>query len=302
MSQQARIINGKAIAADLRASIKTATEKIAHKHDIQPGLAVVLVGEDPASQVYVRNKGKQCIEAGMKSFTHRLPAETSEQQILELVASLNAAPAVDGILVQLPLPGHIDASRIIDAIDPDKDVDGLHVINSGRLMSGREGLRPCTPVGCVMLARHALGKLEGLNAVIVGRSNLVGKPLAPLLLNENCTVTIAHSRTRHLNEVCHGADLLIAAVGVPELIKGSWVRPGACVIDVGINRVEAEGGKTRLIGDVEFATAVKTAGAITPVPGGVGPMTIACLLLNTLRASCRHHDIALESFIDLSEL
>ncbi|HHK73721.1 MAG TPA: bifunctional methylenetetrahydrofolate dehydrogenase/methenyltetrahydrofolate cyclohydrolase, partial [Rhizobiales bacterium] len=220
------------------------------------------------------------------------------QQILELIDSLNCAPAVDGILVQLPLPGHIDANRIIDAIDPDKDVDGLHVINSGRLISGRDGLRPCTPVGCVMLARHALGRLEGLNAVIVGRSNLVGKPLMPLLLNENCTVTIAHSRTRHLNQICHGADLLIAAVGVPELIKGSWVRPGACVIDVGINRVDAGGGKTRLIGDVEFDSAVKTAGAITPVPGGVGPMTIACLLLNTLRASCRRHEIAIERFID----
>ncbi len=302
MSRQARIIDGKAIAADLRATIKTATEKMARKHDIQPGLAVVLVGEDPASQVYVRNKGRQCAEAGMKSFTHRLPAETGEEQILELVENLNRAPAVDGILVQLPLPGHIDANRIIDAIDPDKDVDGLHVINAGRLISGREGLRPCTPVGCVMLARHALGDLQGLNAVIVGRSNLVGKPLAQLLLNENCTVTIAHSRTRHLNQVCHGADLLIAAVGVPELIKGSWVRPGACVIDVGINRVDAGGGKMRLIGDVEFDTAVKTAGFITPVPGGVGPMTIACLLLNTLRAACTHHDIALASYIDLTRI
>ncbi len=301
MSKQARIIDGKAIAADLRASIGDATANIARKHDMQPGLAVVLVGDDPASQVYVRNKGRQCVEAGMKSFTHRLPAEASGSQIIELVNSLNKAPAVDGILVQLPLPGHINANHVIDAIDPEKDVDGLHVANIGRLASGRAGLRPCTPVGCVMLARHAMGNLQGFNAVIVGRSNLVGKPLAQLLLNENCTVTIAHSRTRHLNEVCHGADLLVAAVGVPELVKGSWVRPGACVIDVGINRIEMGNGKSRLIGDVEFDLAVKRAAAITPVPGGAGPMTIACLLLNTLRAACKRHDIALESFIDLPD-
>ncbi|PLX34918.1 MAG: bifunctional methylenetetrahydrofolate dehydrogenase/methenyltetrahydrofolate cyclohydrolase FolD [Hyphomicrobiales bacterium] len=298
---EAKLIDGKATAADLRARIQAAATRLIDKHDLQPGLAVVLVGEDPASQVYVRNKGRQTQEAGMKSFTHRLPADTSEAKLIELVLSLNEAPAVHGILVQLPLPAHIDASRVIAAIDPDKDVDGLHVVNAGRLATGRKGLLPCTPTGCVILARQTLGKLEGREAVIVGRSNLVGKPLAHLMLNENCTVTLAHSRTRHLNEVCRRADILVAAVGVPHLIKGNWVRSGACVIDVGMNRIDTPEGKTRLTGDVDFEEAGKHAAAITPVPGGVGPMTVACLLLNTLKAACQRHELELERYIDLPE-
>ncbi len=298
---EAKLIDGKATAADLRARIQAAAARLIDKHDLQPGLAVVLVGEDPASQVYVRNKGRQTQEAGMKSFTHRLPADTSEAKLIELVLSLNEAPAVHGILVQLPLPAHIDASRVIAAIDPDKDVDGLHVVNAGRLATGRKGLLPCTPTGCVILARQTLGKLEGREAVIVGRSNLVGKPLAHLMLNENCTVTLAHSRTRHLNEVCRRADILVAAVGVPHLIKGNWVRSGACVIDVGMNRIDTPEGKTRLTGDVDFEEAGKHAAAITPVPGGVGPMTVACLLLNTLKAACQRHELELERYIDLPE-
>lgn len=298
---EARLIDGKAIAADLRLCIQGGVAALVAKYEVQPGLAVVLVGEDAASQVYVRNKGRQTQEAGMKSFTHRLPAGTSQDKLIALVKSLNDAPAVDGILVQLPLPAHIDANKVIDAIDPDKDVDGLHVVNAGRLVTGRAGLLPCTPTGCVILARHSLGDLQGLEAVIVGRSNLVGKPLAHLLLNENCTVTLAHSRTRHLNEVCRRADILVAAVGVPHLIKGAWVRKGACVIDVGMNRIETDAGKTRLTGDVDFDEARKHAAAITPVPGGVGPMTVACLLLNTLKAACQRRDLALDDFIDLPD-
>ncbi len=302
MTEEAKRIDGKAIAASLRGRIAAAVNSLKQEQDLQPGLAVVLVGEDPASQVYVRNKGRQTEAAGMKSFTHRLPANTSMDVLLELIASLNAAPAVDGILVQLPLPDHLDENVVIAAIDPDKDVDGLHVINAGRLSAGLPGLVPCTPVGSVMLARHALGDLTGLEAVIVGRSKLVGKPLVQLLLAENCTVTVAHSRTRHLNEVCRRADLLVAAVGVPQLVRGSWVRPGACVIDVGINRIEKEDGKTRLVGDVAFDEAVKVAGSITPVPGGVGPMTIACLLYNTVKAACARKNLPLETCLTLEGL
>ena len=281
-----RIIDGKAIAAALRARVGAAVAGLEAAHGLVPGLAVVLVGEDPASQVYVRNKAKQTVEAGMNSWEHRLPATASEAEVLAMVETLNADPAVHGILVQLPLPPQVDTDKVIGALDPAKDVDGFHVINAGRLATGQESLVPCTPVGCVMLARDRLGSLSGLEAVVVGRSNIVGKPVAQLLLAENCTVTIAHSRTRDLSAVCRRADLLVAAVGRPEMIRGDWIKPGACVIDVGINRVDRPGGGTRLVGDVCFDEAVKVAGAITPVPGGVGPMTIACLLLNTVRAAC----------------
>ncbi len=283
----ATLIDGKAYAAALRERIasEVATMEAAGR---APGLAVVLVGEDPASQVYVRNKAAQTKETGMRSFEHRLPATTGQDELLALVAGLNADPQVDGILVQLPLPAGIDAQAVIEAIDPMKDVDGFHPVNAGRLATGLPGLVPCTPLGCVMLAKSVRPDLSGLEAVIVGRSNIVGKPVAQLLLNENCTVTIAHSRTRDLAEVCRRADLLVAAVGRPEMIRGDWVKPGAIVIDVGINRVpnpEAGAGKTRLVGDVAFAEAAAVAGAITPVPGGVGPMTIACLLQNTVTAA-----------------
>jgi methylenetetrahydrofolate dehydrogenase (NADP+)/methenyltetrahydrofolate cyclohydrolase len=281
-----RIIDGKAIAAALRARVGVAVAELEAAHGLVPGLAVVLVGEDPASQVYVRNKAKQTVEAGMNSWEHRLPATASEAEVLAMVETLNADPAVHGILVQLPLPPQVDTDKVIGALDPAKDVDGFHVINAGRLATGQESLVPCTPVGCVMLARDRLGSLSGLEAVVVGRSNIVGKPVAQLLLAENCTVTIAHSRTRDLAAVCRRADILVAAVGRPEMIRGDWIKPGACVIDVGINRVDKPGGGTRLVGDVCFDEAVKVAGAITPVPGGVGPMTIACLLLNTVRAAC----------------
>jgi len=281
-----RIIDGKAIAAALRARVGVAVAELEAAHGLVPGLAVVLVGEDPASQVYVRNKAKQTVEAGMNSWEHRLPATASESEVLAMVERLNADPAVHGILVQLPLPRQVDTDKVIGALDPAKDVDGFHVINAGRLATGQESLVPCTPVGCVMLAKARLGSLAGLEAVVVGRSNIVGKPVAQLLLAENCTVTIAHSRTRDLPAVCRRADLLVAAVGRPEMIRGDWIKPGACVIDVGINRVDKPGGATRLVGDVCFAEAVEVAGAITPVPGGVGPMTIACLLLNTVRAAC----------------
>jgi methylenetetrahydrofolate dehydrogenase (NADP+)/methenyltetrahydrofolate cyclohydrolase len=284
----ARIIDGKGFAAALRARVARATAVIATKHGLVPGLAVVLVGENPASQVYVRNKRKQTAEAGMRSFDHTLPAGTSEAALLTLIDRLNRDPAVHGILVQLPLPSHIDPDKVLDAIDPAKDVDGFHVINAGRLATGGEGLVPCTPLGCLMMLKDTLGDLTGLEAVIVGRSNIVGKPMAALLLRENCTVTVAHSRTRDLPLVCRRADILVAAVGRPEMIRGGWIKPGAAVIDVGINRVPKEGepGKHRLVGDVCFAEAAEVAGAITPVPGGVGPMTIACLMVNTLRAAC----------------
>ncbi|WP_374292141.1 bifunctional methylenetetrahydrofolate dehydrogenase/methenyltetrahydrofolate cyclohydrolase FolD [Paenirhodobacter enshiensis] len=285
----ARIIDGKAFAAGVRARVAehVATLKA---QGIVPGLAVVLVGEDPASQVYVRNKGLQTVEAGMNSFEHKLPAETSEADLLALIAQLNADPAVHGILVQLPLPAHLNADLVINAISPAKDVDGFHISNVGLLGTGQKAMVPCTPLGCLMLLRDTLGSLSGLNAVVVGRSNIVGKPMAQLLLGDSCTVTIAHSRTKDLPEVCRRADIVVAAVGRPQMVKGDWIKPGATVIDVGINRIPAPEkgeGKMRLVGDVDFASAVEVAGAITPVPGGVGPMTIACLLANTLTACCR---------------
>jgi methylenetetrahydrofolate dehydrogenase (NADP+) / methenyltetrahydrofolate cyclohydrolase len=284
----ARLIDGKAFAAGLRARVAAAVPAFAAAAGRAPGLAVVLVGEDAASQVYVRSKGKATIEAGMESFEHRLDAGASEAELLTLVARLNADPAVDGILVQLPLPKQIDEAAVIAAIDPDKDVDGFHVVNAGRLAVGAEGFVPCTPLGCVMLLKEALGELSGLNAVVVGRSNIVGKPMAQLLLAESCTVTVAHSRTRDLPEVVRRADIVVAAVGRAEMIRGEWLKPGAAVIDVGINRVPgSEPGKTRLVGDVAFDEASQIAGHITPVPGGVGPMTIACLLRNTLVAAHR---------------
>jgi methylenetetrahydrofolate dehydrogenase (NADP+) / methenyltetrahydrofolate cyclohydrolase len=281
----AQIIDGKAQAETLRKHVAAAVGELTSRHGLTPGLAVVLVGEDPASHVYVRNKARQTVEVGMNSWEHRLDAATPEADLLTLVDRLNKDPAVHGILVQLPLPGHIDADKVINALEPAKDVDGFHVINAGRLATGQDALVACTPVGCVVLAKQALGKLDGLEAVVVGRSNIVGKPVAQLLLRENCTVTIAHSRTRDLPAVCRRADLLIAAVGRPRMVTGDWIKPGACVIDVGINRVE-EDGKARIVGDVDFDSAVEVAGAITPVPGGVGPMTIASLLRNTVHAAC----------------
>lgn len=281
----AEIIDGKAFAAKVVAEVAAEVAAIRAAGGRAPGLAVVLVGEDPASQVYVRNKARTTKEAGMESFEFRLPAETSQASLLSLIAELNDDPQVHGILVQLPLPKHIDSARVLDAISPAKDVDGFHVVNAGRLATGLPGLVPCTPLGCLLVLKHALGDLSGLSAVVLGRSNIVGKPMAALLLAENCTVTIAHSRTRDLPAVCRGADILVAAVGRPEMVRGDWIKPGATVMDVGINRVEGEGGKTRLVGDVAFAEAVQVAGRITPVPGGVGPMTIACLLRNTLTAA-----------------
>lgn len=287
------IIDGKAFAAGLRARVAARVAKLKTAHDVTPGLAVVLVGEDPASQVYVRSKGKQTLEAGMNSYEHRLDASTTETALLELIGKLNADPAVHGILVQLPLPKQISEANVLAAIRPEKDVDGFHVINAGLLATGGDGMVPCTPFGCLMLLKDRLGDLSGMNAVIVGRSNIVGKPMAALLLRESCTVTVAHSRTRDLPALCRSADILVAAVGRPEMIRGDWVKPGAAVIDVGINRVPAaEEGKTRLVGDVAFDEASAVAGAITPVPGGVGPMTIACLLANTLTAACRQHGVA----------
>jgi len=291
MADDPKIIDGKAFAANLRSKIATALSDLKKANGLVPGLAVVLVGEDAASQVYVRNKAKQTVEVGMLSFEHRLPEEASEEEVLNLVEQLNKDTQVHGILVQLPLPDQIDANKVIGTIDPAKDVDGFHVINAGLLATGQDALVACTPVGCVMLAKDRLGDLSGVNAVVVGRSNIVGKPVAQLLLKENCTVTIAHSRTKDLPGLCRTADLLIAAVGRPEMIKGDWIKPGACVIDVGINRIETDEGKTRLVGDVAFKEAYEIAGAITPVPGGVGPMTIACLLLNTVRAACASNNI-----------
>jgi methylenetetrahydrofolate dehydrogenase (NADP+)/methenyltetrahydrofolate cyclohydrolase len=288
----ARIIDGKAIAEGLRARIRDVVANLASSH-VTPGLAVVLVGEDPASQVYVRSKTRQTLEAGMRSFDHTLPAATTADELLGLVHRLNVDREVDGILVQLPLPTHIDAQRVIDAIDPGKDVDGFHPLNAGHLLTGARGLVPCTPAGALMLIRSGRDELAGLEAVVVGRSNIVGKPMAQLLLAESCTVTVAHSRTRDLPAVCRRADILVAAVGRPEMVRGDWVKPGAIVIDVGINRVPSPGGgQTRLVGDVAFGEAREIAGAITPVPGGVGPMTIACLLRNTLVAACRRRGLA----------
>ena len=282
----AAIIDGKAFAARLRASVAEGVRAFRAETGSVPGLAVVLVGEDPASAVYVRNKGKQTLEAGMNSFEHMLPPETKQQDLVALIERLNADDSVDGILVQLPLPGHLDELAVISAIDPDKDVDGLHVVSAGRLVSGLPGLVSCTPLGCMMLIRDALGgDLAGKEAVVIGRSILVGKPVAQLLLAANCTVTMAHSRTRNLPDVVRRADIVVAAVGRAEMIKADWIKQGACVIDVGINRVPASEGKTKLVGDVDTAGVSAVAGSITPVPGGVGPMTIACLLHNTLQAA-----------------
>lgn len=286
----ATIIDGKAFALKIRQGVAAEVRRLAADHAITPGLAVVLVGQDPASQVYVRNKGIQTREAGMESFEHSLPADTSQEALLALIARLNADPAVHGVLVQLPLPAHLDAESVINAIDPDKDVDGFHILNAGRLATGQAAMVPCTPLGCVMMLRDRLGDLSGLNAVVLGRSNIVGKPMAQLLLAENCTVTVAHSRSRDLAAICRGADILVAAVGRPQMVPGEWIKPGAIVIDVGINRVERD-GRQRLVGDVDFDSAAAVAGAITPVPGGVGPMTIACLLANTLSACCRIHHL-----------
>jgi methylenetetrahydrofolate dehydrogenase (NADP+)/methenyltetrahydrofolate cyclohydrolase len=282
----ARIIDGKAIAADLRAHVAAEVARVKRDHGLTPGLAVVLVGNDPASEVYVRNKAKQTEAAGMTSFEHKLPADTSLTDLLALVARLNADPAVHGILVQLPLPPGLDAQAVINAIDPAKDVDGLHPINAGRLATGLPALTPCTPLGCIILSKTVHPSLQGMDAIVIGRSNLVGRPLVQLLLNENATVTIAHSRTRDLPELCRRADLVLAAVGKPEMVRGSWLKPGATVIDVGINRLPGADGRNRLVGDVAYQEALEVAGAITPVPGGVGQMTVACLLVNTLRAAC----------------
>ncbi len=291
---QAKIIDGKAFAAEVRAGVAADVAALKEKHGLTPGLAVVLLGDDPASQIYVRNKGKQTLETGMRSFAHHLPDSTGQAELLALVERLNGDDKVHGILVQLPLPGQIDEAAVIAAIDPAKDVDGFHVINSGLLATGGAGLVPCTPLGCLLMLRHELGDMSGKKALIIGRSNIVGKPLAQLLLNENCTVTIAHSRTSDLAAESRAADILVAAVGRAEMVKGDWVKPGATVIDVGINRIPAPErgeGKTRLVGDVDFAAVSEVAGAITPVPGGVGPMTIACLLRNTVTACCRQASI-----------
>ena len=287
----AKIIDGKKLADKICNDVSKQADIIQKNHGIQPGLAVILVGEDPASQIYVKNKGKRTIEVGFRSFEHKLDKKTSEKELLALVTKLNNDKTVNGILVQLPLPEQIDAQKILDAINPEKDVDGFHAVNSGKLWSGLEGMVPCTPLGCLIMLKETLKDLTGMNVVVVGRSNIVGKPIAGLLLKEHCTVTIAHSRTKDLPEVCRGADILVAAVGRAEMIKGSWIKPGCAVIDVGINRVEKEDGKTKLVGDVDFEDAKKNAKFITPVPGGVGPMTIACLLVNTLTATRRQNKI-----------
>ena len=284
----AEIIDGKAFAANIRAEVAQACAKFREKTGVQPGLAVVLVGNDPASEVYVRNKGIQAKEAGFNSLEYRLPAETTQAELLAKVAELNADPQVHGILVQLPLPAHLDADAVLNAIAPDKDVDGFHPVNVGRLWTGNPVSIPCTPLGCALILQDRLGDLSGKRAIVIGRSNIVGKPMAALLLAANATVTIAHSRTADLAARCREADIVIAAVGKPELVRGDWLKPGATVLDVGINRI-TEGEKTRLIGDVHFASAVEVAGAITPVPGGIGPMTIACLLRNTLACAKALH-------------
>ena len=286
-----KLIDGKAFAATLRAKVAEGVAAFVARTGRKPGLAVVLVGEDPASSVYVRSKGKATSESGMHSIEHRLPDTASEAELLALVDALNRDADVDGILVQLPLPDQIDERKVIAAIDPEKDVDGFHVENAGRLAVGAEALVPCTPLGCLHLLKSELGDLTGKDAVVIGRSNIVGKPMAMLLLGESCTVTIAHSRTKDLPALCRRADILVAAVGRPEMVKGDWIKPGAAVIDVGINRIEAEGGKTRLVGDVAYEEAAEVAGAVTPVPGGVGPMTIAMLLRNTLVAAHRREGL-----------
>src|SRR6201991_25056 len=285
----ARIIDGKAIAADLRARTADEVARVKSEHGLTPGLAVVLVGNDPASEVYVRSKHKQTQEAGMASFEHKLPADVAQADLLALIERLNRDPAVHGILVQLPLPKSLNTETIINAIDPAKDVDGLHPNNAGRLAGGFAALSPCTPLGCIILTKSVHTSLEGMNAIVIGRSNLVGRPLVQLLLNENATVTIAHSRTRDLADICKRADLIFAAVGKPQMVKAAWIKPGATVIDVAINRIPGADGKNKLVGDVAYQDALGVAGAITPVPGGVGQMTVACLLVNTLRAACAIH-------------
>ncbi|MEN8833017.1 MAG: bifunctional methylenetetrahydrofolate dehydrogenase/methenyltetrahydrofolate cyclohydrolase FolD [Pacificibacter sp.] len=288
-------IDGKAFAATMREKIASHVARLKEVHNVTPGLAVILVGEDPASEVYVRNKHKSTVEVGMNSYEHKLPADTSEADLYALIDQLNADPAVHGILCQFPVPDHLSERDIVARIDPDKDVDGLHVLNAGLLASGQRAMVSCTPLGCLMLLRDQFGSLSGKNAVVIGRSNLVGKPVAQLLLRDSCTVTIAHSRTANIEEVVRGADIVVAAVGRAEMVKGDWIKPGAVVIDVGINRIDAPErgeGKTRLVGDVDYASAAEVAGAITPVPGGVGPMTIACLLANTVTACCRSNGFA----------
>ena len=282
----AKIIDGKEFAERVRMQVGAHVARLKDDHGLTPGLAVVLVGEDPASEVYVRSKGKMTVEVGMESFEHKLPADTSEADLLALIDRLNNDPAVHGILVQLPLPDHLDSDLVINAINPAKDVDGFHISNVGLLGTGQKSMVPCTPLGCLMMLREQHGDLSGMNAVVIGRSNIVGKPMAQLLLGDSCTVTIAHSRTRDLPEVVRRADIVVAAVGRPEMVPGDWIKEGATVIDVGINRIEV-GEKTKLVGDVDFESASQRAGAITPVPGGVGPMTIACLLANTVTACCR---------------
>ncbi len=291
----ATLIDGKVFAASVRDKVATHVARLKEAMGVTPGLAVVLVGDDPASEVYVRSKGKMTVEVGMNSYEHKLPAETSEVDLLALIEALNADKDVHGILVQLPLPDHLNEALVINAIDPAKDVDGFHISNVGLLSTGQKAMVPCTPLGCLMMLRDHHGSLSGLNAVVIGRSNIVGKPMAQLLLGDSCTVTIAHSRTKDLPEVVRRADIVVAAVGRANFVQGDWIKPGATVIDVGINRIPAPEkgeGKSRLVGDVDFASASDVAGAITPVPGGVGPMTIACLLANTLTACCRSHGFA----------
>lgn len=288
----ATVIDGKAFAAKVRGEVAAQVATLKADHDITPGLAVVLVGEDPASQVYVKSKGKMTVEVGMKSVEHRLDADVSEVELLAVIEDLNADPSIHGILVQLPLPGHLNSDLVINSIDPAKDVDGFHISNVGLLGTGQKSMVPCTPLGCLMMLRDHHGSLSGLNAVVVGRSNIVGKPMAQLLLGDSCTVTIAHSRTADLPGVVRQADIVVAAVGRPRMVHGDWIKPGATVIDVGINRVEKPDGGTRLVGDVDYDSCAEVAGAITPVPGGVGPMTIACLLANTLTACCRANGLS----------
>jgi methylenetetrahydrofolate dehydrogenase (NADP+)/methenyltetrahydrofolate cyclohydrolase len=290
----ADIIDGKAFAAGLREQIAKNVEQLKEEHNLTPGLAVILVGEDPASEVYVRNKGKQTVECGMNSYEHKLDANTSEEELLALIDKLNNDPTVHGILCQLPLPDHLNSDLVINSIAPEKDVDGFHISNVGLLGTGQKSMVPCTPLGCLLMLRERHGSLSGMNAVVVGRSNIVGKPMANLLLRDSCTVTIVHSRTKDIEAACRNADILVAAVGRPEMINADWIKPGATVIDVGINRIPAPEkgeGKHRIVGDVEFASAAEVAGAITPVPGGVGPMTIACLLANTVTAACRANNL-----------
>jgi len=287
----AQIIDGKAFAAKVRGQVAEHVTRLKEENGITPGLAVVLVGEDPASQVYVRSKGKQTVEAGMNSYEHKLDADTSQDDLLKLIADLNADKDVHGILVQLPLPKHLNEDLVINSIAPEKDVDGFHISNVGLLGTGQKSMVPCTPLGCLMMLRDYHGSLSGMNAVVIGRSNIVGKPMAQLLLGDSCTVTIAHSRTKDLPAVVRGADIVVAAVGRPEMVPGDWIKPGATVIDVGINRIDKPEGGTRLVGDVDYASCAEVAGAITPVPGGVGPMTIACLLANTVTACCRIHGL-----------